>query len=197
MKSYNNVKTRTMKNRLIVFVMAIMLMPLRGMAQSDIFDKYNDNPDVTFVSIKPKMFQMIAKMGIDVDDPEAKAYMDMVKSITSFKTIVTDNKSISADISKWVKGRASSLEELMEVKDEGTEVKFYVKEGRDSDHVKELLIFVNGIDKVMDDKIEINGKERKIETVVVSLTGDIDLNEISKLTNQMNIPGGEKLNKKS
>ncbi|MFH4967382.1 DUF4252 domain-containing protein [Gaetbulibacter sp. M240] len=186
-----------MKNRLIVFVMAIMLMPLTGIAQSDIFDKYNDNPDVTFVSIKPKMFQMIAKMGIDVDDPEAKAYMDMVKSITSFKTIVTDNKSISADISKWVKGRASSLEELMEVKDEGTEVKFYVKEGRDSDHVKELLIFVNGIDKVMDDKIEINGKERKIETVVVSLTGDIDLNEISKLTNQMNIPGGEKLNKKS
>ena len=186
-----------MKNRLIVFVMAIMLMPLTGMAQSDIFDKYNDNPDVTFVSIKPKMFQMIAKMGIDVDDPEAKAYMDMVKSITSFKTIVTDNKSIAADISKWVKGRASSLEELMEVKDEGTEVKFYVKEGRDSDHVKELLIFVNGIDKVMDDKIEINGKERKIETVVVSLTGDIDLNEISKLTNQMNIPGGEKLDKKS
>ncbi|MFH6771532.1 DUF4252 domain-containing protein [Gaetbulibacter aestuarii] len=186
-----------MKNRLIVFVMAIMFTPLVGMAQSDIFDKYNDNPDVTFVSIKPKMFQMIAKMGIDVDDPEAKAYMDMVKSITSFKTIVTDNKSIAGDISKWVKGRAGSLEELMEVKDEGTEVKFYVKEGRDADHVQELLIFVNGIDKVMDDKIEINGKERKIETVVVSLTGDIDLNEISRLTNQMNIPGGDKLEKKS
>ena len=198
MKTYNNnLKTRTMKNRLIIFVMAIMLMPLTGMAQNDIFDKYNDNPDVTFVSIKPKMFQMIAKMGIDVDDPEAKAYMDMVKSITSFKTIITDNKSIASDLSKWVKGRAGSLEELMEVKDEGTEVKFYVKEGRDADHVKELLIFVNGIDKVMDDKIEINGKERKIETVVVSLTGDIDLNEISRLTNQMNIPGGDKLEKKS
>ena len=90
-----------------------------------------------------------------------------------------------------------SIEELMEVKDDGTEVKFYVKEGKDSDHVKELLIFVNGIDKVMDEKIEINGKQRKIETVVVSLTGDIDLNEISKLTSKMNIPGGEHLNKKN
>jgi hypothetical protein len=141
------------------------------------------------------MFQMIAKMGINVEDPEAKAYMDMVSSITSFKTIVTDNKTISADIYKYVKSRSAGLEELMEVKDDGTEVKFYVKEGKDADHVKELLIFVNGIDKMMDDKIEINGKERKIETVVVSMTGDIDLNQISKLTDKMNIPGGKHLDK--
>ena len=198
MNTLNKLKTSTMKNRLIVFVMAIMLMPLTGMAQKNIFEKYSDNPDVTFVSIKPKMFQMIAKMGIDVEDAEAKSYIDMVKSITSFKTIVTDNKSISADISKWVKSRSSSLEELMEVKDDGTEVKFYVKEGKDSDHVKELLIYVNGIDKAMKGQgVEINGEQRKIETVVVSLTGDIDLNEISKLTGQMNIPGGEHLKKKN
>lgn len=185
----------TMKKSVIVIVMAILLLPLTGMAQSDVFEKYSDNADVTYVNIKPKMFQMIAKIGIDTDDAEAKAYMDMVKSITSFKTIVTDNKAISDDISNWVKRRSSSLEELMEVKDDGTNVNFYIKEGKDADHVKELLIFVNGIDKVMDDKIEINGKQRKIETVVVSLTGDIDLNEISKLTSKMNIPGGQHLEK--
>jgi hypothetical protein len=191
----NKLKTKTMKNRLIVLVMAVMLMPVIGMAQ-DIFEKYSDNNDVTYVSIKPKMFQMIAKMGINVDDAEAQAYMDMVKSITSFKTIVTDNKAISADISKWVSSRSSSLEELMEVKDDGTDVKFYVKEGKDADHVKELLIFVNGVDKAMKGQgVEINGETRKIETVVVSLTGDIDLNEISKLTDKMNIPGGSHLDK--
>lgn len=178
-----------------VVVMAIMLLPMFGSAQ-DIFDKYSDNSDVTFVSIKPKMFQMIAKMGIDIDDPEAKAYMDMVKSITSFKTIVTDNKTIAADLSKWVKSRSNSLEELMQVKDDGTEVKFYVKEGRDLDHVKELLIFVNGVDNIVKEGIEVNGQQRKIETVVVSLTGDINLNEISRLTNQMNIPGGKELEKR-
>ncbi|WP_445736882.1 DUF4252 domain-containing protein [Mariniflexile sp.] len=184
-----------MNKKIIVLVMAILLLPLSGMAQ-DIFEKYNDNSDVTYVSIKPKMFQMIAKMGINVDDPEAKAYMDMVSSITSFKTIVTDNKSISGDIAKWVKSRSSSLEELMEVKDDGTEVKFYVKEGKDSNHVKELLIFVNGISKVMKESVEINGEQRRFETVVVSLTGDIDLNEISRLTDKMNIPGGSHLDKK-
>jgi len=195
MKTLNTLNTNKMRTKLIVFVMAIMLLPLTGMAQKDVFDKYSDDPNVTFVNIKPKMFQMLAKINIDVDDPEAQAYMDMVKSITSFKTIVTDNSAISADISKWVKGRSSKLEELMEVKDDGTEVKFFVQEGRDADHVKELLIFVTGIDKKMDDKIEINGKERKIETVVVSMTGDIDLNEISKLTQKMKIPGGEHLEK--
>lgn len=197
MKNLNNLKTRTMKNKLIVFVMAIMLLPLTGMAQSDIFDKYSDNADVTYVNIKPKMFQMIAKIGVSTDDPEAQAYMDMVKSITSFKTIVTDNKTISTDIAKWVKSRSSSLEELMEVKDDGTTVNFYVKEGKDADHVKELLIFVNGIDKVMKESVEINGQQRRIETVVVSMTGNIDLNEISKLTQKMNIPGGKHLEKKN
>ena len=85
----------------------------------------------------------------------------------------------------------------MQVKDEGSEVKFYVKEGKDSDHVKELLIYVNGIDKAMKGNgVNVNGEVRKIQTVVVSLTGDIDLNEISKLTEKMNIPGGSHLEKK-
>ncbi len=195
MKTINKITKNKMTKQLIVLAVALFLLPLTGIAQKNVFDKYSDSPDVTYVNIKPKMFQMLAKLPIDVDDKEAEAYMDMVKSITSFKTIVTDNKAISADITKWVKSKSSALEELMEVKDGGSEVKFYVKEGKDSDHVKELLIFVNGVDKVMKESVEINGKHRKIETVVVSLTGDINLNEISKLTNKMNIPGGQHLEK--
>ncbi|GGD23657.1 DUF4252 domain-containing protein [Hyunsoonleella pacifica] len=195
MRTLNTRNTNKMKTRLIVIIMAIMLLPFTGMAQNNVFEKYSDDPNVTYVNIKPKMFQMLAKLNVNVDDPEAQAYMDMVKSITSFKTIVTDNSAISADITKWVNSRSSKLEELMEVKDDGTEVMFYVKEGRDADHVQELLIFVTGIDKKMDEKVEINGKSRKIETVVVSMTGDIDLNEISKLTQKMNIPGGKHLEK--
>ncbi len=197
MKTSNHINTKTMKNKFLVLLFAVVLWPLSGWAQSDIFEKYSDNTEVTYVSIKPKMFQMIAKMGINVDDPEAEAYMDMVKSITSFKTIVTANKGIAGDISKWVSSRSNSLEELMEVKDEGTDVKFYVKEGKDSDHVKELLIFVNGVDKVLKNQgVEVNGENRDIETVVVSLTGDIDLKQISKLTDKMNIPAGKHLDKK-
>lgn len=186
-----------MKKTVVLFALAVLLMPLTAMAQKNIFEKYSDNDDVTFVSIKPKMFQMLAKIDIDTDDKDAKEFIEMVNSITSFKTMATDNKAIAADIASWVKSRSNKLEELMEVKDDGMVVKFYVKEGKDSDHVKELLMFVNGLDEMMkDSNININGKKRSIETVVVSFTGDIDLNQISKLTQKMNLPGGKELDKK-
>ena len=182
-----------MKKNVILVLMALLMMPLTSMAQ-DIFSKYSDNADVTYVNIKPKMFQMLAKMDIDTEDSETKEYMEMVNSITSLKTIMTEKGNISSDIASWVNSKSRGLEELMEVKDDGTVIKFFIKEGKDEDHVEELLIFVNGLSSQMEGSdLEINGKDRKFETIVVSLTGDIDLNQISKLTKQMNIPGGEHL----
>lgn len=196
MKTLINNKSNKMKKNLILVVMALLMMPLTSMAQ-DIFAKYADNPEVTYVSIKPKMFQMLAKMDINTDDPETQEYINMVNSITSFKVITTGNKGISADVTKWVQSRKSSLEELMEVKDDGVNMTFYIKEGRDSDHVSEFLMFVDGLSAITKEAdIEMNGKKREFETVVISLTGDIDLNQISKLTQKMNIDGGEHLEKR-
>jgi hypothetical protein len=62
-------------------------------------------------------------------------------------------------------------------------VKFYVKNGRDKNHITELLMFVSGI-KNME-----HGKDgRQFETVLVSLNGDIDLDKIGALTKKMNLP---------
>jgi len=186
-----------MKKYITITLMAIVMMPLTGMAQ-DVFEKYSDSDKVSYVSIKPKMFQMLAKIDIDTDDAEAKAYMEMVNSITSFKTMATGDLTIAKSITKWVTTRSTTLEELMEVKDNGVVMKFYVKQGKDEDHVSELLMFINGLDAVTKGSdIEINGEKRTIETVVISLTGNIDLNQISKLTQKMNLPGGEELEKKS
>ncbi|WP_435139156.1 DUF4252 domain-containing protein [Formosa sp. A9] len=196
MKTTINFNAKTMTKKFILMAIALVLLPASMMAQS-IFEKYSENPNVTYVNIKPKMFQMLAKLDISTDDPESQAYLNMVNSITSFKTIITDDKAIATDIASWMKSKKGGLEELMEVKDDGKEMKFYVKEGRDADHVKELLIFVNGIGELTKEAdIEINGKKREIETVIALLTGDINLNEISKLTSKMNIPGGEHLDKK-
>ena len=190
-------KTNTMKKSILIAVIALLMLPLSGMAQN-VFEKYSDNENVTYVSIKPKMFQMLAKMDINADDPEAQEYINMVNSITSFKTMATDDKDISSDIVKWVKSRSTSLEELMMIKDDGVNMTFYIKEGKDEDHVSELLMFVNGLEAVTkNSNIEINGKKRSIETVVISITGDIDLNQISKLANKMDLPGGDELEKKN
>ncbi|MBN2867086.1 MAG: DUF4252 domain-containing protein [Flavobacteriaceae bacterium] len=186
-----------MKKSILIAVVALLMLPLSGIAQN-VFEKYSDNENVTYVSIKPKMFQMLAKMDINTDDPEAQEYINMVNSITSFKTMATDDKDISTDIVKWVKSRSTSLEELMVVKDNGVNMTFYIKEGKDEDHVSELLMFINGLEAVTkNSNIEVNGKKRTVETVVISITGDIDLNQISKLANKMDLPGGDELEKKS
>ena len=175
-----------------IILIALALLPLVSFSQ-DIFDKYEDSDQVTFVAMQPKMFQMLGKMSISSDDPEADDFFKLVNSITSFKVITTENAKISKDIDGWVSTRlkSSSYEELMRVKDGGSNVKFYVKEGKDADHVKELLMLVTGIQEAAN--IDIDG--RKIETVLLSLTGDINLQEIAKLTDKMDLPGGNQLKK--
>jgi len=175
----------------ILLLTLLVLAPVIINAQ-DIFEKYEDNDKVTFVAMQPKMFQMLGKMSVSSDDPEAKEFFELVNSITSFKVITTEDAAISKDVDGWVTNRlkSSSFEELMRVRDGSSNVKFYVKEGKDSDHVKELLMFVTGL-KDMD--IDVNGK--KLETVLLSLTGDINLRSVSKLTDKMDLPGGDQLGK--
>ncbi len=174
-----------MKKYILIVLMAVT--PLAGFSQS-LFDKYEDLDDVTSVVVSKKAFELLAKMDIDIDDPDAQDAMDIMTNVTSLKVFTTDNKSIGADmkasVTKYLK--SSSLTELMRVKDKDANVKFYIKEGKDSDHVSELLMFVTGIKDV-----EANG--RNFETVLLSLTGNIDLNKISSLTNKMNLP--KELNK--
>ena len=180
MNSLINNKITTLKRHVVLVLIALVTMPLTSMAQ-DIFAKYEDNSDITYVNIKPKMFQILAKIDVNTDDPEAQDHVEMVKSITSLKAIVTENASISKDIATWVVDiKSKDLEELMEVKDNGTVVKFYVQEGKEENHVEELLIYVNGLSHQMDGSdTNINGKDRKFETVIVSLTGNIDLSKIN------------------
>lgn len=176
----------------LIFILAIAALPLTSFGQS-IFDKYENSDDVTFVVMQPKMFQMLGSLGIDSNDPEAKEYLALVNSVKSFKVITTDKPAVTKDISAWVSKhvKSSSLQELMRVRDGDTNVKFYVKEGKDANHVKELLMYVTGLKDQVD--VDVNGKS--LETVILSLTGDIDLRQIGKLTDQMDLPGGKQLKK--
>ena len=80
--------------------------------------------------------------------------------------------------------KANPLDELMRVNDGGKNVKIYVKSGANSNQVKELLMFIEGANA-------------KNETVLLSLTGNFDLDEISALTEKMKLPGGDSLKKAS
>ncbi|WP_340063905.1 DUF4252 domain-containing protein [Ascidiimonas aurantiaca] len=164
----------------IVLCIALAAFPIILSAQS-IFDKFEDMDDVSTVVVNQNMFKLFSR--IEADDPEAREFMEMVKSLKDLKVFITEDKAVSEEMKATVDTylKRSSLQELMRVKDKETNVKFYIRQGRDEDHVSELLMFVTGIKEV-----EANG--RKIETVLLTLTGDIDLTKISTLTKKMNLP---------
>lgn len=176
-----------MKKIATLFILA--LFPVLLTAQSA-FDKFEDRDEVTSVVVNKNMFNLLMKMDVDVDDPEAREFMEIAKSLSGLKVFVTEDKAVSADMKSTVDKylRNSSLQELMRVKDKDANVKFYIKEGKDEDHVSELLMFVTNINNT---GMEIN--DRKIETVLLTLTGDIDLTKIGALTKKMDLP--DELNK--
>ncbi|AXT19693.1 DUF4252 domain-containing protein [Flavobacteriaceae bacterium AU392] len=182
----------------LILIIAIIVTPLMSFAQNGLFDKYEDMKGVTSGVLNQKMFSMLASININFDDPDSQALFDAAKKIKSVNFITTGDESISksmkADVDRYLK--SSNLDELMRFKDGDQTVKFYVREGRNENEIKELLMFVSGLKELTKGQdITINGEKRDIETVMVSVLGDIDLREISKVLNSMNIPGGEHLKK--
>jgi len=162
----------------IILLVAIALLPFANYAQSSVFEKFEDMDDVTTIVITKEAFKMASRFG--GSSQEAKEYVDMVKNLESLKVYTTENIEISKQmtdvVTKYLK--SSKLVELMRVKDKDANVKIYVRQGKDEDHVSELLMFVNGIAKYTHDV----DSRLKAESVVLSLTGEIDLNKISKIT---------------
>lgn len=169
----------------ITLVLVVALLPLMGISQS-IFDKYEDMNNVGTVVVNKSMISLLSSIGEMTDDDEAKEFIEAAEGINGIKVFITEDKKVSADMGITVKKylKSSSLEELMRVKDKDVNVKFYIRNGKKKDHVTELLMFVSGMKNV---DLDVNG--RKFETVLVSMTGDIDLNKIGSITNKMNLPG--------
>lgn len=150
-----------------------------------VFDKYEDYDEVTTVVVSKRAFKLLKKIG---NDSEEK-FKDMVEGLNGLKVFTTADPKVAAEMKvTFTKYRKSAkLEELIRVKDKDAHVKIYVKEGKDEDHVSEFLMLVDKI------KTRSDGEEPKI--VIISIVGDIDLNTISKITDQMDIEGKEHVRK--
>ncbi len=184
MKTINKYKIKANK---YVYAFLLMILPLISFSQS-LFEKYEDLDEVSTVVVTKHAFRLMGKIG--GDSAEAKEYVDMVQNLDNLTVYTTEDKDVAAQIKADVKKylKSSDLSELVRVKDKDANVKIYVREGRDDSHVKELFMFINNLNNV-----SVNGKSPSV--VVVSLTGDIDLDKISELTDKMNIPGGKHLKK--
>jgi len=179
-----------MKNLFLILLISVLSFSAFAQNQS-VFDKFEDYDDVTTVVVTKKAFQMLTK--ITSESEEAQEFKELVSGLENLKVFTTSKPSIASEMlatfDKYIK--SSKLSELIRVKDKDANVKIYVREGRDDDHVSEFLMLVNE----MDVKIERDGEDASPEVVIISFTGDIDLNNISKITSGMDIPGGEHMEK--
>src|SRR5690606_12589898 len=167
----------------IAIIVAMAIAPMVAWAQNA-FDSFENEKDVSSVVVTKNMFKLLSKMDLNSTDPEAQAYLKMVNDLDDIKIFTTENPAVAqkmdAAVSKYVTG-SKSLGELMRVKDDGKNIKFYSKEGKNENFVSELLMHLEGV---------VDGKPT---TVIMSITGNIDLKQISKLTADLKVPGSEQL----
>jgi hypothetical protein len=171
----------------IAIILALVLVPLGASAQS-MFDSFADDKDVTSVLVTKNMFKLMSEMDLDSTDPEAKEYLKMVENLNDIKIFTTENPAVAKRMNTAVQTYLSAgngLSELMRVRDDGQNIKFYSRQGKSESIVSELFMHLDGV---------VDGKPM---TVIMSITGNIDLKQISKLTEKLNVPGGDKLNEKN
>ena len=145
------------------------------MAQS-IFDSYQTDDRVNYVSISPQMFSMLAKLNINSEDSEAKEFIKLVTQIKTFKLLRTDDPGISMIFSDWTQAYVKEkLMELTRVRENEKKVYFYALQS-DMDHiVAELVMLVQ-------DEGEVSGiSEKESQTVILLIQGSIDLFHIAYL----------------
>lgn len=173
-----------MKN--LVVVIAFLMTSTVSFAQGA-FDKFEDKEEITSVIVNKKMFEMMSKVKVDAKDKEMQQYMNLLKKLENLKVFTTSNTKLAAEMKATVNSylKSNPLEELMRVNNDGKTVKIYVKSGANENIVRELLMFVEG------------SNLKDAGTVVLSLTGNFSLDEISMLTEKMNLPGGDDLKKAS
>ena len=147
------------------------------------FDKFDGQDGVTSIIVNKKMFDLMSKVKVDASDRETQQYLSLIKKLDNLKVFTTKSTRVEGEMKavadKYIK--TAGLEELMRVNENGRNVKILVKSGATDSQIRELLMFIEGA--------------KNDDTVLMSLTGNFDLNEISILTDKMRIPGSDDLKK--
>ncbi len=172
----------------VILIVAIGLISLVSNAQN--FEKYESMKDVDAMVMTSKMFKLLAKVDLNSTDPQAQQYINLIEHLKEIRMYTTNQQNIrsqmATDVASYL-GKGS-LEQLMRVNEDGKNIKFYSKPGRNENFVSELFMFMEG------------EKDGKPISVILSITGDIDLTQLSKLATDLKVPGAEelkKVNKKS
>ena len=158
----------------IILLIAFVVAPVVTNAQS-FFDTLEDMDGVDVVVVTKDAFELISKFkNINIEDNEGMKVFQMIQELKEFKMFSTDDTAVANKMGTMVNTaiKKQNLTELMRIKEDDSQVKIYVKASKNKDYVSEVLMFVKGISKKTD---------KMSEAMIISLTGNIDINKMSEL----------------
>lgn len=131
----------------IIAITVLLLAAVGASAQEgkNIYNKYSDSQGVTAVYISPAMFKLIGKipeLNVEVADGENMDLAPLIKSFKGFYMINADcNMEVGEKLASEVKAmvKKGRYELLMEVKDDGDNVRIYTV---GNDKVIESFVFL-------------------------------------------------------
>jgi hypothetical protein len=167
----------------IIIVLALIAVGTGAFAQGEavtkFFDKYAaDESFTTQATISSKMFSLFTNM--DATTAEDKEVIDAISKLKGLRILGKDK----AEGSRKYYTEALSVvsknkyDELMSVRDKDKDMKFYIKETSPG-KIGEFVMLIGS----------------NTEFYIISLFGEIDLKQISKIGRKLNVGGLENLEK--
>lgn len=164
-----------MKKIIAIMVLMVSLTAANGQdVISKFFSKYQNDESFTNVNISSKMFGLFTEM--DVQDPEDQEVLEAISKLKGLKILAKENARNSRELYKEALSLIpKNFEELMSVRDQDKDMKFMIDEN--GGKISEMLMVVGGNEEFM----------------IMSIFGEIDLKQISRIGSKMNIKGLENL----
>jgi hypothetical protein len=181
MKQKKKLKSREMKNSILTLIF-LLISPLL-FAQEDAItrylSKYEDDENFTHVTVTSRMFGLFANL--DSEDQEDQELLEAISKVKGLRIIARDEITTAEADALYKEAfeliPTKEYDELMTVKDKDNDMQFLIKE--ENGVITELLMVIHG----------------NTEFFLLSLIGDIDLKQISRLSQSMAIDGFEHLDK--
>lgn len=159
----------------IVMMAVAVAAQAQGDAISKFFSKYQNDESFSQVNMSSKMFSLMANL--EVENPEDQEVVNMISKLKGLKILAKEEARNSRELYKEALGMipAKEYEELMSVRDKDKDMKFFIKES--GGKISELVMVAGGNEEFM----------------LLTLFGEIDLKQVSKISKKMNIDGLENL----
>jgi len=157
-----------------ILLIALVLAPVVSFGQS-MFDKLENMEVVSSFIINKDAFQLLQQFNPDAGgDSEVMEVFKMIQDLKELRVFKTEDAAAAKEMETMVGSaiKKSKLTELMRFKEKGSKAKIYVKTNGNKDTVSEVLMYMSGAGELT---------EGFAESIIVSLTGVININKLSKL----------------